>query len=144
MRFLKSIIILLITTNFCIAADLDSLKYFRKSIEEIQAGFAYADRIASLQGTIGTFSQEQVNKIVGYAKKSLEYSNKVLDDDLDKLDRSLFYKTLADKYENLFRKGLRLYIEGWQEGDPLKGIEANKLLNDWGTYYRKLRKKLGF
>ena len=144
MRFLKSIIILLITTNFCIAADLDSLKYFRKSIEEIQAGFAYADRIASLQGTTGTFSQEQVNKIVGYAKKSLEYSNKVLDDDLDKLDRSLFYKTLADKYENLFRKGLRLYIEGWQEGDPLKGIEANKLLNDWGTYYRKLRKKLGF
>ena len=143
MRIFKSILILLITTNFCLAADLDSLKYFRKSIEEIQAGFAYADRIASLQGTTGTFSQEQVNKIVGYAKKSLEYSNKVLDDDLDKMDRSLFYKTLADKYENLFRKGLRLYIEGWEEGDPLKGIEANKLLYDWGTYYRKLRKKFG-
>jgi hypothetical protein len=144
MRFLKSIIILLITTNFCIAADLDSLKYFGKSIEEIQTGIAYADKISETQGSIGTLSKEQVDKIIYHSKKALEYSNKVLDKDLNKLDRSLFYKTLADKYENLFRKGLRLHILGWEEGDPIKGLEANKLLNEWGKYYRKLRKKMGF
>jgi len=74
----------------------------------------------------------------------LEYSNKVLDEDLDKLDRSLFYKTLADKYEKLFREGLRLYISSWEEADPIKGLEAHKLLDKWAKYYRKLRKKLGF
>ena len=80
--------------------------------------------------------------MINHFKKALEYSYKVTNDDLEKLDNSLFYKTLPDKYENLFRKGLRLYIEAWEEGDPLKGIEANKLLYDWGTYYKKLRKKL--
>ena len=25
---------------------------------------------------------------------------------------------------------------------PIKGLKANKLLNDWGSYYRKMRKKL--
>ena len=79
MRIFKSILILLITTNFCLAADLDSLKYFRKSIEEIQAGFAYADGIASLQGTTGTFSQEQVNKVIEIMENAvtLEIPNKV-------------------------------------------------------------------
>ena len=144
MKIIKSIFILLITTNLCLAADLDSLKYFRKSIEEIQAGFTYAEKITEAQGATGTLSKEQVNKIIYHSKKALEYSNKVLDEYLNKLDRSLFYKTLAKKYENLFREGLRLHISGWEEGDPIKGLEANKLLNEWGKYYRKLRKKMGF
>ena len=144
MKIIKSIFILLITTNLCLAADLDSLKYFRKSIEEIQAGFTYAEKITEAQGATGTLSKEQVNKIIYHSKKALEYSNKVLDEDLNKLDRSLFYKTLAKKYENLFREGVRLHILGWEEGDPIKGLKANNLLNDWGKYYRKFRKKFGF
>ena len=103
----------------------------------------YLEEISNAQGTSGTLSQEQVNKVVSFAKRSLQYSNKVLDEDLDKLDRSLFYKTLADKYESLFREGLRLYISAWEEGDPIKGLKANNLLNKWGKYYRKFRKKFG-
>ena len=143
MKIIKSIFLLLITTNLCLAADLDSLKYFRKSIEEIQANFTYLEEISNTQGASGTLSQEQVNKVVSFAKRSLQYSNKVLDEDLDKLDRSLFYKTLADKYESLFREGLRLYISAWEEGDPIKGLKSNDLLNKWGKYYKKFRKKFG-
>ena len=37
---------------------------------------------------------------------------------------------------------LKLYIEAWNEGDPIKGIKANEMINEWGTYYRKIRKKI--
>ena len=141
MRVFKSILILLLTTNFCLAVDSDSLNYFRKSIEEVQAGLAYAEKISEVQDTTFTISEEQVNKIIYHSKKALEYSNKVLDEDLNKLDRSLFYKTVAKKYENLFREGLRLHISAWEEGDTVKGVKANKLLNNWAKYYNKLRKK---
>ena len=134
---LKSLVILIFTTNLCLADNLESLKYFRQSIEEIQAGFAFAKKITKMQGSVGTISKEQRDKIINYSKKALEYSNKVLDKDLNKIDKSLFYKTLAKNYENLFREGLRLHILGIEKGDPLIGIKANRLVNKWGAYYRK-------
>ena len=58
------------------------------------------------------------------------------------MDPSLFFKSLSKNYEKLFRSGLRLYIEGWEKGDPIIGTKANKLLNEWGNYYKKIRKKI--
>jgi hypothetical protein len=61
---------------------------------------------------------------------------------LDAWDKSLFYKTLSDNYFNKFQKGLVLYVDAWENGNTKKALEANKLLNEWGKYYRKYRKKL--
>jgi hypothetical protein len=35
-----------------------------------------------------------------------------------------------------------LYVEAWETGNQQKGIAANRLLDEWGEYYRKFRKKL--
>ena len=140
-------LLLLISLSFMITTqvftdDRSSLEYFRLSIEEIQKGFTFADKISKSRGSSGTLTKSEVRKIINHAKKSLEYSKLVKDDDLDWMDPSLIFKSLSNNYENLFREGLKLYIEAWSDGDPIKGLKANKLLNDWGSYYRKMRKKL--
>ena len=87
--------------------------------------------------TIGVLSIEDTNKLINHFKKALEYSYKVTNDDLEKLDNSLFYKTLPDKYENLFRGAVKLYIEAWEGGGPIKGMEAVQLFRKWDKYFRK-------
>jgi len=133
---------MLITQAF--SADRSSLEYFRLSIEEIQMGLSFEENISQTRGAKGTFTltRSEVRKIINHTKKSLEYSKLVKDDDLDWMDPSLFFKSLSKNYENLFREGLRLKIEAWNEGDPVIGLKSNKLLNEWGSYYRKMRKKL--
>jgi hypothetical protein len=133
---------MLITQAF--SADRSSLEYFRLSIEEIQMGLSFEENISQTRGAKGTFTltRSEVRKIINHTTKSLEYSKLVKDDDLDWMDPSLFFKSLSKNYENLFREGLRLKIEAWNEGDPVIGLKSNKLLNEWGSYYRKMRKKL--
>ena len=137
---LPFLIFMFVTQAF--SADRSSLKYFRLSIEEIQKGLTFADNIVQSRGAIGNLTKSEVRKIINHAKKSLEYSKLVKEDDLDWMDPSLFFKSLSKNYENLFREGLKLYIQAWNEGDPVKGLKANKLINEWGSYYRKMRKKL--
>ena len=136
---LSTLFFMLITQTF--SADRSSLEYFRLSIEEIQKGFSFEESISKSRGTF-TLNRSEVRKIINHTKKSLEYSKLVKDDDLDWMDPSLFFKSLSKNYENLFREGLRLKIEAWNEGDPVIGLKSNKLLNEWGSYYRKMRKKL--
>ena len=131
----------LITTQV-LSADRSSLEYFRLSILEIQKGLSFEDSISQSRGAKGTLTRSEVRKIINHSKKSLEYSKLVKNDDLDWMDPSLFFKSLSKNYENLFREGLRLKIEAWNEGDPAKGLKANRLLNEWGSYYKKMRKKL--
>ena len=131
---------MLITQAF--SADRSSLEYFRLSIVEIQKGLSFEESISKSRGATGTLTRSEVRKIIKHTKKSLEYSKFVKDDDLDWMDPSLFFKSLSKNYENLFREGLRLKIEAWNEGDPVIGLKANRLLNEWGSYYRKMRKKL--
>ena len=139
---LSTLFFMLITQAF--SADRSSLEYFRLSIEEIQMGLSFEENISQTRGVKGTFTltRSEVRKIINHTKKSLEYSKLVKDDDLDWMDPSLFFKSLSKNYENLFREGLRLKIEAWNEGDPVIGLKANRLLNEWGSYYRKMRKKL--
>ncbi len=107
-------------------------------------GLSFEENISQTRGAKGTFTltRSEVRKIINHTKKSLEYSKLVKDGDLDWMDPSLFFKSLSKNYENLFREGLRLKIEAWNEGDPVIGLKSNKLLNEWGSYYRKMRKKL--
>ena len=136
---LSTLFFMLITQTF--SADRSSLEYFRLSIEEIQKGFSFEESISKSRGTF-TLNRSEVRKIINHTKKSLEYSKLVKDDDLDWMDPSLFFKSLSKNYENLFREGLRLKIEAWNEGDPVIGLKSMRLLNEWGSYYRKMRKKL--
>ena len=136
---LSTLFFMLITQAF--SADRSSLEYFRLSIEEIQKGFSFEEGISKSRGTF-TLNRSEVRKIINHTKKSLEYSKLVKDDDLDWMDPSLFFKSLSKNYENLFREGLRLKIEAWNEGDPVIGLKSMRLLNEWGSYYRKMRKKL--
>ena len=136
---LSTLFFMLITQAF--SADRSSLEYFRLSIEEIQKGFSFEESISKSRGTF-TLNRSEVRKIINHTKKSLEYSKLVKDDDLDWMDQSLFFKSLSKNYENLFREGLRLKIEAWNEGDPVIGLKSMRLLNEWGSYYRKMRKKL--
>ena len=131
---------MLITQAF--SADRSSLEYFRLSIEEIQKGLSFEESISQSRGATGTLTRSEVRKIIKHTKKSLEYSKFVKDDDLDWMDPSLFFKSLSKNYENLFREGLRLKIKAWNEGDLAIGLKANRLINEWGSYYRKMRKKL--
>ena len=48
-----------------------------------------------------------------------DYTYPDKEDDLDWMDPSLFFKSLSKNYENLFREGLKLYIQAWNEGDPV-------------------------
>ena len=143
MKLTKCVLLFfLFTTTSVISADRSSLDYFRLSIEEIQKSFSIGNDIALEQGAVVTLTQSQVNQIVYHAKKSLRYSKFVKDDDLDWMDPSLIFKSLSKNYEKLFRSGLRFYIESWEKGDLVIGIRANKLLNEWGDYYKKIRKKI--
>ena len=137
---LSTLFFMLITQAF--SADRSSLEYFRLSIEEVQKGLNFEENISQTRGAKGTVTRSEVRKIINHTKKSLEYSKLVKDDDLDWMDPSLFFKSLSKNYENLFREGLRLKIEAWNGGDPVIGLKANKLINEWGSYYRKMRKKL--
>ena len=131
MRNLKILfVVVLIWPNLCFA---DSHQYFKESIREMQKGF----NVVPKGNTIGILSIEDTNKMINHFKKALEYSYKVTDEDLKKLDNSLFYKTLPDKYENLFRSAVKLYIEAWEGGGPMKGMEAVQLFRKWDKYFRK-------
>ena len=142
MLAIRFALVFLVYTTHGFSADRSSLDYFRLSIEEIQKGFRYEEYISSNQGPVASISIDDVNILIKHAKKSLEYSELVKNDDLDLMDPSLIFKSLSKNYENLFREGLRLYIEAWTDGDPKKGLKANQLLDDWGTYYKKIRRKL--
>jgi hypothetical protein len=142
MRKLYLTVIFFLITTQVLSADRSSLKYFRLSIVEIQKGLIFEESISQSGGAKGTLTRSEVRKIINHSKKSLEYSKLVKNDDLDWMDPSLFFKSLSKNYENLFREGLRLKIEAWNEGDPVIGLKANRLLNEWGSYYKKMRKKL--
>ncbi len=141
MKLLNISLIFFIFSTQVFADYENSIKNFKLSIEEIQQGLSFANSISETRGATGTLDRSEMSKIVNHAKKALEYSKLVKEEDLDKLDPSLFFKSLSKNYENLFRKGLMVYIEAWNEGDIAKGLKANRLLNDWGDYYNKLLKK---
>ena len=122
-----------------LADDMKSLEYFAKSINEIQARFKYEEQFTKTKGTL---TEKQFNKILKYTEEALYYSTKVHDKDLDKLDPALFNKTLAKNYENLFREGLRLSIYSMKNNDIALGLKSMRLINEWGKYYRKIRKKI--
>jgi len=122
-----------------LADDIRSLEYFAKSINEIQARFKYEEQFTKTKGTL---TEEQFNKILNYTEEALYYSTKVYNKDLDKLDPALFNKTLAKNYENLFREGLRLSIYSMKNNDIASGLKSMRLINEWGKYYRKIRKKI--
>ena len=139
MKIIKTLILFFILNTELIAADIKSLEYFGKSINEIQARFKYEEQFSKSKGTL---TEAQFNKILAHTEKALSYSARVHDKDLDKLDPALFNKTLAKNYENLFRKGLRHSIFSMKNSDVASGLKGMRLMNEWGKYYRKIRKKI--
>lgn len=139
MKIFKILFIFLLFSAELLADDMKSLEYFAKSINEIQARFKYEEQFTKTKGTL---TEEQFNKILNYTEEALYYSTKVHDKDLDKLDPALFNKTLAKNYENLFREGLRLSIYSMKNNDIASGLKSMRLINEWGKYYRKIRKKI--
>ena len=150
--FLATSILFLITTEtfsktFKTREDFlnSTLPHFADSLNYIQKSFSVKpkDVKTTKEGyKTGTLTKTEHKQILGFAKLALQSSYKVSKDDLDDWDKSLFYKTLSDNYFNKFQKGLVLYVEAWETGNLQKSIAANKLLNEWGEYYRKYRKKL--
>lgn len=90
----------------------------------------------------GTMSEAQMNRIINHARNALNYSYKVDNDDLDKLDRSLFFKDFKKKYDSLFREGLKLLIECYDSFDTKICKKSDELLNKWGDYYTEFREKI--
>ena len=122
-----------------------TIPHFTDSINYIQKSFSVKlkDVKITKEGyKTGILTDSEYKQILNFAKLALQSSYKVSKNDLNDLDKSLFNKTLSDNYFNKFQKGLILYVEGWETGNPQKGIAANRLLNEWGEYYRKFRKKL--
>ena len=118
-------------------ASSSSLKYFADSINYIQKSFSIP-KGHKKKPSVQTMTKSDVEKKIYYAEKALEASKKVSLKELDdKMDKSLFYKTLSKNYVELFQKGTILYIEALKNGDTDKGLKANELLNKWGKYYRK-------
>lgn len=122
----------------------NSLEYFKLSIDETMKMYGVMDEIRKDNNfkATGTMSDSQLNRIIRHAQNALSYSNKVKNKDLDKLDRSLFFKDLKDKYDDLFRGGLIGTIKCYQTFDQGICKKSDKLLNKWGDYYIDLRKKL--
>ena len=139
MKIFKILFMFLLFSAELLADDIRSLEYFAKSINEIQARFKYEEQFTKTKGTL---TEEQFNKILNYTEEALYYSTKVYNKDLDKLDPALFNKTLAKNYENLFREGLRLSIYSMKNNDIASGLKSMRLINEWGKYYRKIRKKI--
>ena len=59
-----SLIIFFLTTTSVFSDDRSSLKYFRASIDEIQTLFTYAENVTKTQGSSGTITNTQVQKII--------------------------------------------------------------------------------
>ena len=121
----------------------NSLEYFKLSIDEAMNMYSTIDIIRKNNNSqdIGTMTGGQWNRIIIHATKALNYSNKVKNKDLDKLDRSLFFKDFKKKYEDLFRGGLRALIlcDKGRNIDNCK--KSDKLINKWGDYYIEFREK---
>ena len=121
----------------------NSLEYFKLSIDEAMNMYGVMDDIRrdSNYKATGTITDSQLNKIIRHAQNALNYSNKVKNKDLDKLDRSLFFKDFKKKYEDLFRGGLRALIlcDKGRNIDNCK--KSDKLINKWGDYYIEFREK---
>ena len=134
MKIIKTLfLVILILPNLSLA---DSFDYFRKSNEEIIKGIDLEHKISESSGeAVKTISETDRLQLIYHAKKALEYSYKVKNEDLDKMDRSLIFKSLAKNYEKFFRNGLKLYIEAWENGDTKKALEAHVLLKKWSKYY---------
>ena len=142
---LVNFFILLILLVFSIKdSKANSLNYFKLSIEETMKMYGVMDEIRQDNNfkATGTMTDSQLNRIIRHAQNALSYSNKVKNKDLDKLDRSLFFKDLKDKYDDLFREGLIGTIQCYQTFDQGICKKSDKLLNKWGDYYIDLRKKL--
>ena len=119
----------------------NSLEYFKLSIDEAMNMYGVMDDIRrdSNYKATGTITDSQLNKIIRHAQNALNYSNKVKNKDLDKLDRSLVFKDLKDKYDDLFREGMSGTIECYQNYDPGICKQSDKLLKKWGKYYNNFR-----
>ena len=138
------IVILLIFTFFSINnTKASTLEYFKLSIDEAMKMYAVMDEIRrdnNFKAT-GTMTDSQLNRIIRHAQNSLNYSNKVKNKDLDKLDRSIVFKDLKDKYEDLFRNGMKGTIQCYKSFDQSVCKKSDKLLKKWGNFYRDFRKK---
>lgn len=122
-----------------------TIPHFADSLNYIQKSFSVKPKDVKITKEgykTGTLTDNEHKQILNFAKLALQSSYKVSKNDLDDLDKSLFYKTLSDNYFNKFQKGLILYVEAWETGNFQKSIAAKKLLDEWGEYYRKYRKKL--
>lgn len=137
-------IFLIIIFIFCLSINelkSNSLEYFKLSIDETMKMYKTMNEVLknNNNSVIGTYSEEQFTRIIIHSKNALSYSYRVQNDDLDKLDRSLFFKDLKKKYNNLFRRGLILLIDCYEEFETDKCFQADKLLREWGNYYTDLR-----
>ena len=122
-----------------------TIPHFTDSINYIQKSFSVKPKDVKITKEgykTGALTDSEHKQILNFAKLALQSSYKVSKNDLNDLDKSLFNKTLSDNYFNKFQKGLILYVEAWETGNQQKGIAANRLLDEWGEYYRKFRKKL--
>jgi len=140
-------IVFIVFINFLIsinALKANTLEYFKLSIDEAMNMYAVMDQIRKDNNfkSSGTMSEAQMNRIINHARNALNYSYKVDNDDLDKLDRSLFFKDFKKKYDSLFREGLTLLIKCYDSFDTKICKKSDKLLNKWGDYYTEFREKI--
>lgn len=139
--FITLIFLIIISTT---ESKSNTLEFFKLSIDEAMKMYSTMDKIRKENNfqSSGTMSEAQMNSIIYHAQSALNYSYKVNNDDLDKLDRSLFFKDFKDKYDDLFREGLKQLIVCYDTFDTKTCKNSDKLLNKWGDYYTEFREKL--
>ena len=147
----------------CSQAPVDVSKCAHQAAPVLHAQYALRPAKAEMgeaQGATGTLSKEQVNKIIYHSKKALEYSNKVLDEDLNigkcrislagnkemikgkkRLKVATKYPDTAKKYlESIGIQADIVYLHGSQEIAPQIGlseaiidlVDSGKTLNENG------------
>lgn len=106
------------------------------AVAAAQGAIGTEDKLAT--GATGTFTESQVNRIVGAYEDALRQANLVDDSVLAKISPEF-----RRRFREQFQRGVRLKIEALQaeERDSAvqKGATGNRLLNEWGSWYESWR-----
>ena len=125
MRYLKTCLLAFLIF-LSLSACSNNVGYFSNSIDLANQ----ATRIANEGSAFELISRDDIRAMTNYYKQALKEAHKV---DIEKLNQH--YAGFGNHYRDEFIRGVKLFVEGFEQENSKKFLESQILLDHWGTWY---------
>jgi hypothetical protein len=107
-------------------SKIDGLQNFNTSIALVNKG----NKLVNKQSAYSTVAPDRLEKITEYYSEALEYADKV---DIKILEKR--YEGWGMHFDQEYREGLRLTIQGFKESNIQKSVRGQTLMSQWGDWF---------